>query len=90
MEAFYPMLALALGVVAHIFKKGAKARMTDETFSIKAYLVGHPYQTVLMVIMSMGSYFQLISDPSAPITLFAAFMAGVASNSLADMAPGGR
>lgn len=82
--------AFVVGILTHITKKAAKARMLDKGFDLSDYLTGHPYQTAAAVGISAGAYLQLISDPSVQITLFGAWLAGVGANSLADLAPGDR
>lgn len=84
------MLAMALGVSIHIAKKAGEAYQKDKTFDLSDYLLGHPYQTYAAAGMTIGSYLQLVSDPATPVTLFGAFLAGVASNALADIFPGSR
>lgn len=87
---FMPVLAMMFGMMVHISKKAAEARLADATFKLKDYLLSHPYQTFTSFGLAVGAYFQLTADPTAPVTLFAAFTAGVAVNSLADLAPGKR
>lgn len=84
------VVALVFGVMVHIAKKAAKMRLTDEMFSLKDYLIGHPYQTFVAFGMTVGAYLQLVYGAEGPISLFGAFTAGVAANSLADLAPGDR
>ena len=80
--------ALLGGVGVHIVKKAAQKRQEDITFSLKDYLVGHPYQTLSMLGASAGGYFALLSAGS--LTLSAAFLAGVAANFMSDVASGQR
>ena len=76
------------GVVVHIVKKGAQKYQADKTFSLWNYLVGHPYQTFLTFASAGGVYLGLVSGDA--LTLSAAFLGGVAANSLGDIAPGDR
>lgn len=86
-----PLVATMLfGTSIHVAKKAAKARLTDKTFSLKDYLLGHPYQSYAALGMTVGAYFELVSDPENMPALLAVFLAGVASNSLADLMPGER
>ena len=82
--------AFVAGILTHIAKKAAKARMLDKNFDLSDYLTGHPYQTAAAVGITVGAYLQLVSDPATQITLFGAWLAGVGANSLADLAPGDR
>lgn len=84
------MTSMLFGISVHIAKKAAQRRMQDETFSLKDYVLRYPYQTYASMGMGIGAYLQLVSDPSTPLTLFAAFLAGIAVNSFADLAPGDR
>ena len=84
------IVALLAGVVVHIAKKASTRKMENKAFSLKAYLLGNPYQTVTMLGGVVGAYFLLISGDASTITLSAAFTAGVAANSLSDMAKGSR
>lgn len=87
-EHLYPLLALLAGITIHIIKKGGQKYHADKTFSLWDYLVGHPYQTFLTFAAGGGMYLALVSGDA--VTLSAAFLAGVASNSLGDIAPGDR
>ena len=89
MEHFYPILAMLAGVVVHIIKKAATQRAEDPKFSLKDYLIGHPYQTLSLFGAGAGAYFAL-SSVDGGITLGAAFVAGIAANSMSDAAPGHR
>ena len=60
----------------------------DPAFSLKNYLMGHPYQTISMFGAAFGIYFGLVTADS--LTLSAAFLGGVAANSASDAAPGSR
>lgn len=82
--------ALIAGVIVHIAKKASTRKMENKAFNLRNYLLGNPYQTVTMVGGIIGAYFLLVSNPVASITLSAAFTAGVAANSLSDMAKGSR
>ncbi len=88
MEYLPTIAALFAGVIVHIFKKAATMKAGDPAFSLKDYLAGHPYQTVSMFGAAAGAYFGLISADS--LTVSAAFLAGIAANSLSDAAPGNR
>lgn len=81
--------ALVFGIMCHIAKKAMKLRQQDSAFDLSDYLAGHPYQTFLTVAAAIGCYFSLINGGVAP-SLEAAFLAGVAANSLGDLAPGNR
>ena len=80
--------ALLGGVIVHILKKAATQRQANANFSLKDYLLGHPYQTLSMFGAAAGAYFGLFSAES--LTLSSAFLAGIAANSLSDAAPGNR
>jgi hypothetical protein len=89
MKEYLPTIAaLFAGVVVHIFKKAATMKASDAAFSLKDYLMGHPYQTVSMFGAAAGAYLTLQATGS--LTLSAAFLAGIAANSLSDAAPGSR
>lgn len=92
----WPGLAMLAGVVTHILKKAMKLRQLNAEFDLSDYLVGHPYQTALTFIAGTGAYLTLLStgsvDAAAPVVsnLAPAFFAGVAANSLGDIAAGDR
>lgn len=92
----WPGLAMLAGVVTHILKKAMKLRQLNATFRLGDYLVGHPYQTALTFIAGAGAYLTLMAtgsvDAAAPVVsnLAPAFFAGVAANSLGDIASGER
>lgn len=85
----WPVGAMLLGVVTHILKKAMKYRQQDVTFKLREYLLGHPYQTALTFIAGAGGYLTLLVGGDG-VDLAAAFFAGVAANSLGDLAPGDR
>lgn len=95
MEHLIPIGLMLLGVVTHILKKAMKlnhtARMDPAVppFKLRDYLVGHPYQTALTVIAGGGAYLMLM-EGMLPPDWAAAFFAGVAANSLGDIAAGDR
>ena len=80
--------ALFAGIIVHVMKKVIERRQQNVNFSLKDYLMQYPYQTVTCVMMGVGAYFGLISGDS--LTMSSAFLAGIASNSLAGAAPGSR
>ena len=86
--------ALLAGVIVHIAKKAGQlhqASLKDPSkprFSLKAYLMGHPYQTFLTFASAGGIYLGLATGDA--LTLSSAFLAGVAANSLGDVAKGNR
>jgi len=82
------IIALIAGVALHIFKKAATRRQENRNFVLKDYLMDYPYQTISMFGAAGGAYLALVSAGS--LTLSAAFLAGVAANSLSDAAPGSR
>jgi len=89
MKEYIPTLvALLAGVVVHIAKKAMTARQANENFSLKDYLLGHPYQTFLTFASAGGVYLGLLSGDA--LTLSSAFLGGVAANSLGDVASGNR
>lgn len=87
-EHLYPILLLLLGVIVHIAKKAAQMFQTDKSFKLWDYLMGHPYQTFLTFTSAGGLYLGLASADA--VTLSSAFLAGIAANSLGDVAPGSR
>jgi len=87
-EHLYPLLALLAGVIVHIVKKAATKYQADKSFSLWAYLTGHPYQTFLTFASAGGVYLGLLSGDA--LTLSSAFLGGVAANSLGDVAKGDR
>ncbi len=95
MKEYLPTIAaLLVGVIVHIAKKAgqlfqaARADPTLKPFSLKDYLAGHPYQTFMTFASAGGIYLGLISGDA--LTLSSAFLAGVAANSLGDVAKGTR
>jgi len=94
MEHLWPLVALFAGVLTHILKKAMKLNQASKRdislpkFDLSDYLLGHPYQTVLTFIAGGGCYLALME--SGPVSVSAAFLAGVAANSLGDIAPGDR
>lgn len=82
------VVAMLFGVSVHIAKKAMQEFQKDSTFSLWDYLLGHPYQTFLTFAAGAGGYLGLLSGDA--LTLSSAFLAGVAANSLADIAPGNR
>ena len=95
MSAYLPtILALLAGVIVHIAKKAgqlyqaSKSNIDLPAFSLKNYLLGHPYQTFLTFASAGGLYLVLLSGDA--LTLSSAFLAGVAANSLGDVAKGSR
>lgn len=84
----YPLIALLGGVVVHIIKKAAQMYQADKTFKLWDYLTAHPYQTFLTFASAGGMYLGLLGVDA--VTLSSAFLAGVAANSLGDVAPGSR
>lgn len=89
-----PLLVMFAGIVTHILKKAMtlnmKAKSAGEKFNLKDYLMGHPYQTTLTFIAGGGAYLALMDSTTGLVSLSAAFFAGVAANSLGDIAPGSR
>jgi len=89
MKEYLPYIAAMLfGVVVHIAKKAMTLKSSDPTFSLKNYLVGHPYQTFLTFASAGGVFLGLVSGDA--LTLSSAFLGGVAANSLGDAAKGDR
>lgn len=89
MKQYIPFIvAMLFGVVVHIAKKAMTLKDRDPTFSLKDYLLGHPYQTFLTFASAAGVFLGLISGDA--LTLSSAFLGGVAANSLGDAAPGER
>ena len=84
----YPLLALLGGVVVHIAKKAGQMYQEDKSFKLWDYLTSHPYQTFLTFASAGGIYLGLVSGDA--LTLSSAFLAGVAANSLGDVAKGSR
>lgn len=80
--------ALIGGTAVHIVKKVVERRQQNKAFSLKEYLVAYPYQTFLSTMAGGFGYVTLwmagTLDPAS------AFLAGVAANSLGDIAPGNR
>jgi hypothetical protein len=89
MSHLWPIVAMLFGVITHILKKAMKLRFQNSSFDLSDYLIGHPYQTALTFIAGAGCYLSLMEAGGAP-SLAAAFFAGVAANSLGDIAPGER
>jgi hypothetical protein len=99
MESFaqhlFPLACMLAGVGTHILKKAMKLSWQAQSdpdlpaFDLSDYLAGHPYQTALTFIAGFGAYLMLMDSGSVP-DLSAAFFAGVAANSLGDIAPGDR
>jgi len=83
------LVALIAGVIFHIIKKAAQKRLDNANFSLKDYLVGHPYQTLSLFGAAAGAYLGLFQLDGG-VSLGAAFMAGIAANSVSDIAPGQR
>ena len=88
MEYLATIIALLAGVMVHIAKKAGQQYQKDKSFSLKDYLLGHPYQTFLTFAAAGGVYLGLLSGDA--LTLSSAFLGGVASNSFGDIAPGKR
>jgi len=89
MKEYLPYIgAMLFGVVVHIVKKAMTLKNTDPTFSLKEYLLGHPYQTFLTFASAAGVFLGLVSGDA--LTLSSAFLGGVAANSLGDVAKGDR
>ena len=89
METYLPtVIALLAGVIVHIVKKAGQLYQANATFSLKDYLLGHPYQTFLTFASAGGLYLGLMSGDA--LTLSSAFLAGVAANSFGDVAKGSR
>ncbi len=94
MEYLPTIAALLAGVIVHIAKKAgqlfqaAKLDIDLPAFSLKDYLLGHPYQTFLTFATAGGLYLGLVTGDA--LTLSSAFLAGVAANSLGDVAKGSR
>lgn len=84
----WPVGGMLLGVVAHIVKKVYEARKKDKKLHLKAYLMEYPYQTFLVFVAGIISYSTLVAeaDPGEPVSALAAFFAGIAANSLGDIA----
>lgn len=94
-EHLIPVALMILGVVTHILKKAMKLNQQAAMdplvpkFKLKDYIAGHPYQTALTFIAGGGAYLMLMDGLAAP-DWAGAFFAGVAANSLGDLAPGDR
>lgn len=95
MKEYLPTIAaLLVGVSVHIAKKAGQLYQAARKdpgapkFSLKNYLLGHPYQTFLTFAGAGGVYLGLMSGDA--LTLSSAFLAGIAANSLGDIAPGKR
>ncbi len=84
----YPLLLLFAGVAVHIAKKAGQMYQADKSFKLWEYLSGHPYQTFLTFASAGGLYLGLVTADA--VTLSSAFLAGVAANSLGDVAKGSR
>lgn len=95
MDHLIPIALMLLGVITHILKKAMtlnQAAAKDPLvprFKLKEYLIGHPYQTALTFIAGGGAYLMLMDGITAP-DWAGAFFAGVAANSLGDIAAGDR
>ena len=90
-EQIVPVLFMLLGVAVHIAKKAMKLRQLHQDFDLSDYLIGHPYQTFLTVVAGGAAYLTLWESAQPdPVAWSAAFFAGVAANSLGDIAPGTR
>lgn len=96
MEHLWPLVAMLAGVVTHILKKAMKlnqlARNSIDVppFDLSEYLAGYPYQTALTFIAGAGAYLTLMTNAGGAPDVASAFFAGVAANSLGDIAPGDR
>jgi len=91
MEQIWPVLALIAGIASHITKKAAKLRLQDETFRLGDYLMGHPFQTFSTLFAAGGAYLVLWENsPDNIVIASAAYLAGIAANSVGDLAPGQR
>ncbi len=88
MEYIPTIIALLAGVIVHIMKKAAQLHQQDKSFKLGEYLLGYPYQTFLTFAAAGGMYLGLLTGDA--LSLSSAFLAGVASNSLGDIAPGDR
>ena len=84
----WSIVAMLFGVAVHIAKKAAKFKLQDQSFNLKNYLVDHPYQTFLSFAAGIGGLLTLYA--AGTLEPAAAFFAGVAANSLGDIAPGNR
>lgn len=76
-------LAMALGVLTHVFAEVREMRATEgEGFHLKHYLTGYPYRNLSMVTTAVGAFFLMIETNQ--LTFAAAFAAGYAVESLAN------
>jgi hypothetical protein len=84
----WSIVAMLAGVIVHIMKKAMQMRQQNRNFRLKEYLVDHPYQTFLTFAAGAGGLLTL--GAAGALEPAAAFFAGVAANSLGDIAPGER
>lgn len=82
------MGAMLLGTTGHIAKKIAEQRQKDITITLRSYLLRYPFQTYSMIIINIGAYGLLFA--TGTMNLSSALLAGIASNSVSDLAPGER
>ena len=82
--------SLLAGVTTHIVKKVMQHRLekNDKTFHLKTFLMAYPYQSFLVLMAGVGSYLTLMGQ--GELGAASAFLAGIASNSFGDLAPGDR
>ena len=80
----YPGL-MVVGVILHIVKKVMQVRNNqNRNFTLKGYFVTYPYRTVLTFGAGFIGYLTLVMDGS--LGYVSAVMAGIAANSLGDVA----
>ena len=77
---FYLVLFLVLGILTHLIKKVAEARLTSSEFQLHDYLHKYPYRTFLTVIAGVVGFATLLA--AGELTMITAFMTGYMANSL--------
>ena len=80
LEYAFIVIALLLGVVAHIVKKVIQQREMDKTFSLSRYLTENPYKTFMTIFYAAAGAAGLHMDGS--LSIYTAIVTGFAANSL--------
>ena len=78
------LLVMLLGHVAHIIKTVVQLRESDDTISLKKYIIQRPYKTSLALCGSLIGYIML--NDSGQLTLVAAMSVGYMADSVFDIA----
>jgi len=80
---WFHALAMALGVLTHVFVEVAELRKIEGAgFHFKHYLLGYPYRNAAMVGSAIGAFWML--QEANQFTMAAAFSTGYMVESLAN------